>query len=475
MNVLLRLLIAACAGAALGTATFTPWLWPVAPLSIALLLHLVFTSSRARAFWVGQCFGFGLMGAVFVWGFDALPLDWLGINDPVRSFLIMLGIWGVYSFIIAFPVALWAYLMHLHGVNRWLLFTAPMGWVVGEFAHAFVHALSTWGEGSTLGVDLSFGFVGYAFSWSGFLWLARLGGVVTLSVAVVFFGTTLYLLWKQASDLIKLRIAYSVGFFLCIVAIGVLLPSPVTTTHNPYIIEIENVRIALVTTRSLPALARTDKELVAIGESLTGKIFLALEKDPDIIVLPEYARFLKTEPLLSEDLTKRVRSALAENNVLLIDSEHSKDDLFGAISFFDGTEILDRQEKRLLIPLGEYQPYVLVSALRLFGLEKETDAILKYRTYTPSREPFSSRLFTWRGVTLSVLACSELVSPFSYRAASGAGADILINVASHSWIRGSSNTLFNETMAMARVHVVFTDKIYIQASNFSPSYVIHPR
>src|SRR3989344_5122936 len=466
-------------GAFLGAATFIPWLWPTAPLTIAVLLHLIFNGSPAKAFWIGHSFGFGLMGASFSWGFGSLPLDWLGIDNFTLGAVIVACIWWLYSIVVGSAVGVFAYIVRIYGKQWSILIFAPFVWVLCEFLHSFLHFLSAWGLGSILGFDLAFGFVGYALAWSDFLWAARIFGVTGLSFLTAFLGTLLFLAWERRKAYsLKISAVVTGTFAGAMILGGYALPAPLQIVYNPPVVEINGLRIIPVSTDIGPALSRTRDELAAIERDVAGAILKATEARPDIIVLPEYIRYFKSEYLLSSTESLRVRQALADSGALLIDSERAlpKDGRYGSMLFFDGESgtIVERQHKRLLIPLGEYLPYIVSFALEALGMEEVVRGVLDNRTYTPSHDSFSTRIFEWRGVKLGLLACSESISPFGYKEVSDAGADVLLNVASHAWLRNGSWILFNQTLAMARIHAVYTGKVYVQASNHSPSFVIVP-
>ena len=477
MDAFVRISIAICCGALLGTSTFIAFLWPLAPMTIAFFLYLIFSSSRTHSLLIGSSFGAGLMGAVLIWAFDALPLSWLGISNPLVSFSLIFSIWIFYSLILAVPFAIFSRLMRMHHEGSWwLLCTAPVVWVLNEFLRAFLHVLTTWGAGSALSFDSTFGFVGYSLSSSGYLRVAPLGGIILLSVLVIEMGVILYVLYRQGKRSSSIRAcAYSLTFFGIICGVGYGIPSPVATVFTPGVVIVEGVRIVPLSTNFEASLSRTTEQYRENESQVASIILHAISQDPDVIVLPEYSRYLKGESLLSEDLQKSVRSKLAENNILLIDSERTTDGNFGAIIFFDAKtpEMPVMHMKRFLPPFGEYLPHPFLMIFRAFGFDRQVDAILKNRTYYPSRDPYFTRTFTWHNITFGVLACSEIFSPFGYRAVSNAGADALINIASHSWLRGGE-ILFKETLAMARVHVAYTGKPYIQATNYGPALVVYP-
>lgn len=458
-------------GVLLGATTFFSYLAFLAPLCIALWLFQVRRAERREALLFGQLFGFGLLAAVFSWGFTTLPLNWLGISDPLLGLGIITFIWGIYSFILATPIASLSAIVHM--LRGWWLVLVPCLWVVAEVVRAFLFSITTWGSGTTIGADFSFGYIGYALAWiPGTLHLAAYGGVYILSALCVALGVLVYILIESGVRFRSIALSYSV-----VTALLWIIPSPIHTILNPGILEVGGLRIALPTTEFKPVLARTGFEVIDKELRTAALLEELLTESPNIIVLPEYSSYFKTEEFLDEATRARIRSALAENDVLLIDSERTSETLTGGILFYDGKKkrVVETQYKRFMIPLGEFMPTPLIVLARTLGLSEEIDAVLAARTYAPSKEPFSSRILEWKGVRISVLACSEVFSPVSYTSVSRAGADVLINIASHSWVRGSAPILFNETMAMARVHAVFTGKPYLQASNYAPSFALLPR
>jgi len=460
------------AGGLLGASTFMWFLAPLAPLLLAVFLISTRDAMLREALNRGMYFGFGLLASALSWGFTALPLNWLGITDPYLGFGIIFFIWCIYSVILALPIAGIAF--GIRAFREWFLLLLPCIWVLGEWVRAFLFSLATWGSGTTIGADFSFGFVGYALSWiPGTLHLARFGGVYSLSFVCVSAAVALFFFYQRTS--IRSVCIGLVGYVL-IVGVLIFMPSPIRIQYEPSPVEVKGLRISPISTAFEPTLVRggfhaLDKSLVTAGHIYDAASIA------DVIILPEYSNYLKTEELLPTQEAARVRAALRTYDVLLIDSERSADDQSGSILFYEGGRgsVLATKHKRFLIPLGEYMPEPLIVLARFIGLSDEIDAVLRARSYTPSREPFSSRIVEWHGVRLGVLACSETFSPFGYKQVADAGADVLINIASHSWVRGSAPILFNETMAMARVHAVHTGKPYIQASNYSPSFAIFPR
>jgi|GEM_PF-2719430 len=475
--------LSACLGALAGVATFVPALWLAATISLGFLLCIIFRTSNAGAYAAGHAFGFGLMGAVLSWGFGSLPLDWIGIYSLTVGVALLTAIWVVLAMVSGIPAGVFALLAKICYAKTThkalLLFAVPPLWLLGELARAYLLSFATLGSGSTIGFDMSFGFLGYALAWSGFLWGAY-GGVLLLSFIAALLGTLVFLAWEIGESYSKkIATLLSGGVSLIIISIGSFIPAPISVVYDPVAVDVEGVRIAPVSTDTGPALSRPREELAVIEQGIAEAIMRALDAHPDVILLPEYTRYLKSEKLIPEKDAQKVRRALADADVLLIDSERATPEggRYGTIIFFNGKEgkVADEHHKRFLIPFGEYLPYVLTTAFEAFGQEDIVSRVLENRTYASSQDPFSTRIFEWKGVRLGLLACSESLAPSGYKEVSDAGAEVLLNVASHAWLRSGSWILFNQTLSMARIHAVYTGKVYVQASNHSPSFVLFPR
>ncbi|MBI5456752.1 hypothetical protein HY969_03335 [Candidatus Kaiserbacteria bacterium] len=249
---------------------------------------------------------------------------------------------------------------------------------------------------------------------------------------------------------------------------------------NPGLVTVNGLRIVPVSTHIKPAIIISPEKRRTDSTAIANALRQALEQRPDIVILPEYARYVRREGQIPEALAADIRKSLKETKTLVVDSEPGYQNLNGghpSIILIDGEsgEVLKRQHKRYLIPLGEFLPYFVERALRLFGLGPTIDVVRENRTYAPSLESYASRVVEWHGIKFAALLCSESFSPFGYRSVSDGGADVLINLASHAFFRERSSIIFGETLAMALVHSAFTGKVYVQATNYGPSLAIYPR
>ncbi|MFZ4388462.1 MAG: hypothetical protein ACOYOI_09970, partial [Chthoniobacterales bacterium] len=462
---LIRLLLTVVAGSAIGVSFFLPWGWMMVPGAFALFIYILSHSTARESFALGTLFGFCIIGSSLGWVLTLLPLDQMGIHNQVFSVCAVFGVWFLCSLLLAATVGLFSLQVRTYVKTFWILCIAPFLWIAGECMRAALFSLVMWGSGSTFGADFSFGFIGYTFAGSpGLLWFARAGGVLALSWLAATLGTVLYIAATRTIFPSPTRLYSSAGIYICILALGFLLPSPLKVETGPSVIVTDGLRIVPISIHLEPSLYYNQAQLLSSEETLADKINSALEQKPDIIILPEYFYFLRNQKLLSPTVRTALLEGLKKNKTLLVDSEATPEGT-GTILFFDGASgaVLARQEKRYLMPFGEYLPQPLIFILNSLGFGKEISGITASREYVSSDAPFSSRTFAWKSADLAVLACSESFSPFGYKEASNAGATILINIASHGWLH--SDLLFRETFAMAKIHAVYTGKPYIQAIN----------
>ncbi|MEI6863968.1 MAG: hypothetical protein WCK46_01150 [Candidatus Adlerbacteria bacterium] len=471
---LLHLFLAATTGSAIGASFFYTYGWILVPGACALFLYLLSRSTTRELFFLGTLFGFCIVGFSLSWVFTLFPFDRIGVHNHIASVCVEFGIWFFCSLILATFSGFFGIQVRPYLKSFWILCIAPLLWVASELVRAALFSLVMWGSGSTFGADFSFGFIGYTFAGSpGLLWFARAGGVLALSWLAITLGSLLYVVATQKTLFFQTRLYSFAGIYLFILAIGFLLPSPLKVEMEPSVVVADGLRVVPISTHLDPSFHLTAEQLLGYEQTIADKINVALKQKPDVIILPEYLQFLKNQMLLPSNFRTTLMEGLKKNNTLLVDSEATPGGQ-GAMLFFDGASgaVVARQEKRYLMPFAEYQPKLLISILTFLGLGKELRDILTSREYLSSDEPFSSHTFVWKSANLSVLACSEVFAPFGYKEASGAGATVLINVASHGWL--NSNLLFRETFAMAKIHAVYTGKPYIQAINYQPSFVLYP-
>ena len=204
--------------------------WPFIFLVMIPMCTVVYqqgVSSRWRTFLFSWILGLSFMGTVIYWVFNGYPLDWAGIADPVRGFIITTAIWFVISATLSFFIALWAVAARfLIRRNAFDLIIIPISWVIFEWLRMWGFTLVTWGSGSVFIPYFSFGMIGFPLGNStALLQVARFGGAYVLSAVVAFVSMIIWVAIINKTEILPRRRAIALaGACLIIYIIFVFIP-----------------------------------------------------------------------------------------------------------------------------------------------------------------------------------------------------------------------------------------------------------
>jgi apolipoprotein N-acyltransferase len=473
-------------GAAAGVALFVPVLWPVV---FVVLLPLLAGASRAdsrlNAGLLGWAWGAGLMGVSLSFLFAMLPLDWLGIANPLLGAVAVTVTWLIAAGVLALPVGLFGIAVRELPRAPFAVSLAaiPALWVLTELARATLYSIAVLGPGTSVAPTFTVGFLGYAFAWAeGLLVLAPVGGPLFLSACIVLVNTVTFLVIER-----RYRARPFAGGALCAATMaalavinGALPPFVQATTHADNALVNGSV-VALVHTDTDPTFTVS----VEIQRERTGQlangIVGALRASPeaDLIILPEDSRFLRNVFSSTSTEAQMAVDALIARKVLLVDSSRLRRDgvvrdVLYAYDFALATTTL-ASPKSYLVPYGEYVPYAARSLARLLGLSNYMERLAVNRaSYVPGPWDAGTRILEHGGQKYGILSCSELFNPAYMRDLARSGADAIVMLSSQSWIRQQSPILFNQMIGMAIVQSAWLRKPYLQATNHAPNVAISP-
>lgn len=453
-----------------------PSVWLLGWLGFAVFLSFFYSKvdTIKTAFWSGLSFGAGFLGSVLVWFWHTLPLTWLGVESQPLSWGLVLFYWGSVVAALSLFVGLWCLLFFLFKRGKWhdALVCAAL-WVLFEYARMWGFAFLTLGDESLISPHFSVGLAGYFLASSPpLLQLANWGGVYTLGFLFVFLGFIWYwfashLLISQSNRKRALLIVATFLFLACL-----YIPAHFGVSEGKSVIS-----IAVLNTYFPPSL-RISPEESAIRFSEYARLLAEIaesREDPTVIVFPEDTRFLQQLETRGE-LDSFFTALFGSEEKLIIDSGRTHT-ARGAVRqqfyFYDTqTHALTHSEKQYLVPQGEYTPYLYRGALYLLG---QTETLKRLQTNRSYGRGALQQPVRYRDLSIGTLFCSELLSPSLYRnVADMYDTNMLVNVASQSWFHGS-RILYNQTIAIAKVHAVENRQYFIQASNGSPSFVIDSR
>ncbi len=444
-----------------------PSLWFLGFFSLVPLLNFIYQNKRSgKNFLCAYIFGTIYAGGTILWYWDTLPLDWAGINGKFLGVALVFAIWFLSSLVLGLFIALWAAAfgkMKRGGLSDF--FIAPFLWIIFEYLRSAAFSVFWAGPGSLFGAHWSFGFLGYIPTESGiFLPLAGIGGVYLLGFFVVFANVFVSkIIAGRTRGLVSVFVAAAV--FLIIAALATPRAGSGTEKY---------MKTAILRTN---APARFESSEKAYSEKLksVGSLVLGIGEsgqNPDIIIFPEDSRFVSA--IKNSGKAWFLRYILGGKEILIIDSAPKKDKAGGGknsaeISFFNTkSEQTQTSDKMLLVPHGEYMPYVTAFGARIFGRGEWVKNFEKERGYAGGEKMAPAE---FKGAKIGTLFCSEIVSPFLYGDLTRGGAEILVNIASHSVFHGS-RLLYSQTLKMAKVRAVENNRYFVEATNFNQSFVI---
>jgi apolipoprotein N-acyltransferase len=214
---------------------------------------------------------------------------------------------------------------------------------------------------------------------------------------------------------------------------------------------------------SLDAAGRLEKSKIAVN-------LVSSVSDPkSVIILPE--NFDVVTPFYKD---KNLHKGFSETGHLVIGSYTGE--RFYNMYFLEASKNrLEFYKKQLLMPLGEYNIYIISTILKILNNEDWLESYNK----VSHRASKSSGLLNYNdvgnsGAVFGASVCSENISPYIYRDATKFGATVLVNIASHAPFHGSV-LLARQTISISKARALENGRYFIVASNFSNSFVISDR
>jgi len=426
-----------CSGLLLGLGSILPefgfFVWfGLVPLFIFLNSKEV---SVRRAFKGGYLAGLIFLSHVFAWSFDAWPLNWLGIDNKILALFLVIFLWMI---LIGFLALFFGFFSLAYRQCRRkgiaMLLAAPALWIVFEYARSWGLGILLAGKESLLGPHWTFGNLAYLLAQNqSARWLASYGGIYLISFLVVLINVLFFLYFKKSK-----KIVFSIAI---LILLSYFLPIGTNTREGVF------TKVAVLQT-NFPSVLRLDRETELARFQLQRNLIQGIE-DVDILVLPENANFL-SQPAARDTLNQ-----LTDQEFFVVDSEKTV-----AILYDIKKGSVDHYQKMLLVPYGDYFPYFLEWSGNLIN-EGWVERIKEKR----GRQ---------KGEVLSrqgILFCSEAISPLLYRQTRQQGADILFNLGSLAFARGSK-ILDSQTQAMLQMRAAENGAYLIRSTNFGTSYII---
>jgi len=441
------------AGVLMGLALLLPFGWLLMMGGLGLLLHLLsITNSTKRA-------GLGLLLAgtthmfiTLTWVFGVVPLTQLGLT-PLTQLAFVGFIWLTSSVLIGFGFMVVVALIHyVAGQNKfWLFGLFPFGVITGELFGRLLFSLYTLGPDGGLSVAFSFGQVGYALAnHGGLVLLARLGGVYVLTPVVATLSVSGYLFWRR-------RCYWSL-------ALGVTVLFLTSFYHPPTVLppELDDIGVLQI---NLPFSLRQE-ERDNQAKLLAAAVDEAAARQLHTVILPEDSRYGQSNPIKSQS-----SSPLSILDTARVETESGP---IQRATFLTSTTLLVIQDKRQLVPFGEYVPLLhtaLFSSLGFAPLVDQMKAAYGYRRGASAILPPTLSMNV-----PAVLFCYESVTPYAVHQLMKAETPppYIAHVVSHAWFTDTRGFLKYQLRSMLITQAVWNDVFILQSANQAPAAVYSP-
>ncbi len=402
--------------------------------------------SQVAYIWVT---GWVMMLGVTFWIIQTEPARWTGLMGWL-SILLLLLTYMLFSGILAIGFILfgigWTYVKVSFWQKRVFLIL-PAVWVVCEWLRGWIFSIISTGPDSLVGPHWNFGNLGFAAGVTPLVFLARLGGLLGVSFAVVVVNLCFF--W-----LLHKRWKLPVLILTIISAVTLISWYLYKSPTGPNI--------------SVMALQFGINENREIG-SIDYHDYLAAIKPKDkndIIVLPEYSSVFENDKKQSDVLTF---ANLTKNSITpIITSRQTEQNgkSFNTLTVYkNDSSITYEHNKNFLIPVGEAMPYAFLLPLRALKQEE----VVKIREISKGNS--SSTVFAANGISIGSQACSGAITPEMYRHLVAEGAQILTNSASLSIFAGAQS-YHNQAQQMARFMAVANARPFVQATDGSYSFIV---
>ncbi len=442
--------------------------------SLVALIPLLFFFGSVRTpygAFIGAWFvGSFLFGGSFLWYWNSLRLDWLGVPTVWKGILYVGISWWITTLVLSLAVGFWGIIAWYFLRTRSFLenvFLIPLTWAVLEYARAWLYSLLTYGVGVAFGPHFTIGFLGYLLANHSFLLqLASVGKVYLLSFVVVFFNVALWGIAARSGATPPRR--FAVAAVLIAVVVGTsFIPVPEKKSGGN-----EITVVALHT--NFPVLLSVSRKVQQIRNGTYRDLMLRAAREApalDVVLLPEDTRFFQNL-LLRREAGVFVREIFGTVRPLIVDSGNvtgDDDKTHSRLLYYDtAAGTVTTRDKVFLAPQGEYIPNLFSFIVGSFG--DSTKEIEKHRTYYPGT---NENAVGGNGrVVVGGLFCSEMFSEVLYGALKNEKANMLVNAASHSWFHGS-RFFYREFLAAAKVRAVENRLPLVVAANASPSFAVN--
>lgn len=205
--------------------------------------------------------------------------------------------------------------------------------------------------------------------------------------------------------------------------------------------------------------------------TLTEQGVRALPEPPDLVVWPEGAVLgLPVVGTAGEPTRRRIAASAPDSTIIFGTRVRERADSFNAVLALTDGQVVDRYDKRVLVPFGERWPFIEIATplyravFGLFGLPLLADT-----TPGDTFEP----LDTPAGV-VGAYVCYESVFPQVTAAMVGnGGAELLVNITNDAWFARGAGA--QQHFDMGKMRAIETGRYMLRSGNDGITAAVDPR
>ena len=414
-------------------------------------------------------------GITLIWMFSLLPLEWAGVESASIAYALFVSAW----LLVVCSFALWwgvfgagvAYLSIWMGSHSWnlkILYALSIAglWVLCEYARSFV--IGFWGfasGSSSFFSEWTLGSLVYGMTDGWVVLLASVGGIYLVNLVIIISNVLVFLWWSTASTK-KKRVFGGAVILAGVMGVASLGGVFFVKWHERANRSARSYEVVAMRTDIPRAFVYAQSDRAASLRASIGHV-VALPQAIDILVAPEDGDMLSFDALNGMRLIDRMK----KNNTLLVDHVYTRqaNGVESRTLYWrpDGG-IVGFQGKHILMPIGEYVPFVVGSILSLLGYQHAVGTYEDARALAVAEK--GPPVTDVRGTYASIV-CSEASNPNMVRSLGKNGADVIFLQASDTLFRG--NYLYARYMiSMARVRAIESGRFVVRASNAGPTAII---
>jgi len=445
-------------------ANLDPLLSSFSLLGVGLFLQAIFSGQDFKVLWRGSLLvGLGKYASALLFFWTIYPLTWLGIGDGWWQLLVIGIMWILFVLSLSVGMVFVSLVTKTIKNHVVLIFGFPLIFMIGELLGSLMFSFYALGPGSSLNTNMTFGYVGYAFSnIVGFINLAVCGGIYLVAFMGLLLTVSIYIyLIDENKNIISLAQMVSLFVLVCVVTTSVYVSQRPVVGDGDKVIALETYFSSdLLTTKQGPQIKESET-LVAVESAVT--------YNPQIILLPEDSRL--TSIFNGSEATYAFLQGLNYHG-LLIDSARTETEIGTVLrSFIYDADLakLATSDKQYLVPQGEYVPYLVSLALKVFGqtnILNELNYNQSYRLSTVVKNELSTP-------APLVVFCFEDLNPLIVKKNLTGENSFVFHPVSHAWFH-SSRLIDNQFLSPLRIQAVWNNRPIIQSGNMAPSMAYLP-